>query len=157
MVEAFIHALQHPYYERLINGAGRSFAELIKHGELVEEGIQTGKIKITTEQGQARTSYKKAKKESEMAVVYPDSGQYAPVNFIQQPASPLPRYQQAMPVYQQSMVQPRPFAPQQKGYGQNPPQHARTENFQSKKLSRARVFAPLTESQSSIMGKLLAQ
>ena len=78
MVEAFIHAQQHPYYDRLINGTGRSFAELIKHGKLVEEGIQTGKIKITMEQGQAWTSYKKPKKESEMAVIYPDSGQYAP-------------------------------------------------------------------------------
>ena len=83
MVEAFIHAQQHPYYEWLINGAGRSFAELIKNGEMVEDGIQTGKIKITTEQGQAGTSYKKPKKESEMAVIYPNFGQYAPVNFIQ--------------------------------------------------------------------------
>ena len=50
MVEAFIYAQQHPYYERLINRAGRSFAELIKHGEIVEDGIQTGKIKVTTDQ-----------------------------------------------------------------------------------------------------------
>ena len=83
MVEACIHAPQHPYYERLINGAGRSFAELLKHGEMVEDGIQTGKIKVTTEQNQTGTSYKKPKKESEMAMIYPDSGQYALVNFIQ--------------------------------------------------------------------------
>ena len=51
MVEAFIHAQQHPCYEWLINGAGRSFAELIKHGEMVEDGIQIGKIKITTKHG----------------------------------------------------------------------------------------------------------
>ena len=157
MVEAFIHAQQHPYYDRLINGIGRSFAELIKHGKLVEEGIQSGKIKITMEQGQAGTSHRKPKKENKMAVVYPDSGQYAPVNFIQQPAPPPPRYQQAVPVYQQPMEQPCPFTPQQQGYHQNPPQHAKIENFQRKKLSRAWVFAPLAESQSSIMGKLLAQ
>ena len=156
MVEAFIHAQQHPYYKRLINGIGRSFAELIKHGEMVEDGIQTGKIKITTEHGQAGTSYKKPKKESEMAVIYPDSGQYAPVKFIQQPAPPPPRHQQAVPIYQQPMVQPRPFTPQQHGYHQNPPQHSKNENFQWKKLNRARVFAPLAKSQSSIMVKLLA-
>ena len=74
MVEAFIQVQQHPYYDQLINGTGRSFAELIKHGELVEEGIQSEKIKIAMEQSQAGTSYKKSKKENEMAVVYPDSG-----------------------------------------------------------------------------------
>ena len=93
IVEAFIHIQQHPYYERLINGAGQSFAEQIKHGEMVEDGIQTGKIKVTTEQGQLGTSYKKPKKESKMAIIYLDSRQYAPVNFIQQPAPPPPRYQ----------------------------------------------------------------
>ena len=129
MVEAFIHAQQHLYYKRLINGASRSFAELIKHGEMVEDGIQTGKIKVTTEQNQAGTSYKKPKKESEMAVIYPDSGQYAPVNFIQQPAPPPLQYQQTIPVYQQPMAQPRPFTPQQQGYHQNPPQYPKNETF----------------------------
>ena len=38
MVNAFIHAQRYRYYERLINGAGRSFAELIKQGEMVEVG-----------------------------------------------------------------------------------------------------------------------
>ena len=49
MVEAFIHAQQYPYYERLINGADRSFVELIKQGEMVEDGLQSWKIWITTE------------------------------------------------------------------------------------------------------------
>ena len=83
MVEAFLYAQQHPYYERLINKACWSFAELIKHCKMVKECIQTGKIKVTTEQNQSGTSYKKPKKDSKMAVIYPDSRQYAPVNFIQ--------------------------------------------------------------------------
>ena len=125
--------------------------------KIVKHGIQTRKIKITTEQNQAGPFYKKPKKENEMAVIYPNSGQYAPVNFIQQPAPPPPWYQQTVPLYQQPMAQPRPFMPQQQGYHQNPPQHPKNENFQGKKFNWARVFAPLEESQSSIMGKLLAQ
>ena len=62
MVEAFIHAQQHPYYEWLINGAGWSFAELIKHGKMVEDGIQTRKIRVTTEQNQSGASNRSPKK-----------------------------------------------------------------------------------------------
>ncbi|KAK4353236.1 hypothetical protein RND71_028754 [Anisodus tanguticus] len=45
MTTLFVQSLKDvPYYERLISVIGRSFSEVVRMGDFVEEGIKTGRI-----------------------------------------------------------------------------------------------------------------
>ena len=44
MVTFFIQALEPEYYERLVTMGGKTFAEVIKAGDMIEDGIKTGRI-----------------------------------------------------------------------------------------------------------------
>ncbi|XP_059295554.1 uncharacterized protein LOC132048890 [Lycium ferocissimum] len=44
MVTFFIQILEPEYYERLVTMGGKAFAEVIKAGDMIEDGIKTGRI-----------------------------------------------------------------------------------------------------------------
>ena len=48
MVMTFIDIQEAPYYERILAGIGKPFSEMIKHGDMVEIGIRSEKIKNFT-------------------------------------------------------------------------------------------------------------
>ena len=45
MVITFIDIQEVPYYERVLAVIGKPFLEMIKHGNMAEMGLQSGKIK----------------------------------------------------------------------------------------------------------------
>lgn len=87
MVQAFIQAQQPPFYEKVMSLAGRSFVEIAKQGELVEDGIRSGKfidivaLKATTDRVAVSQSYTKKsdgkKKEGERSLILPTPAQPA--------------------------------------------------------------------------------
>ncbi|KAM3251761.1 hypothetical protein P3L10_005831 [Capsicum annuum] len=55
IVEVFIQAQDETYYQHLLSALGKPFIEVLKMGEMIEEGIKTGRIvsfatlKVTTQ------------------------------------------------------------------------------------------------------------
>ncbi|KAF3629229.1 putative cell differentiation protein RCD1 -like protein [Capsicum annuum] len=44
IVEVFIQAQEETYYQHLLPALGKPFIEVLKMGEMIEEGINTGRI-----------------------------------------------------------------------------------------------------------------
>ncbi|XP_060194989.1 uncharacterized protein LOC132624187 [Lycium barbarum] len=78
MVETFLQAQDETYYQHMIPALGKSFIEAIKMGEIIEEGIKTGRIvgfaalKATTQAIQNGSgSFGGKKKREDVATVAP--------------------------------------------------------------------------------------
>ncbi|XP_019265982.1 PREDICTED: uncharacterized protein LOC109243495 [Nicotiana attenuata] len=89
MVEYFLQALEPTYFGHLISATGKSFKDVVKMGEMVEEGLKSSKImsysaiKATTQAIQSGTGslLGKKKKDNVATVVFgPWHGQRAPQN-----------------------------------------------------------------------------
>ncbi|XP_059315432.1 uncharacterized protein LOC132066054 [Lycium ferocissimum] len=75
MVTFFIQALESQYYERLVTMGGKTFAEVIKAGDMIEDDIKTGRItslvalQSTSKAIQTGALRNEKKKEKEAATV----------------------------------------------------------------------------------------
>ena len=94
----FVQTCKGVYYEQLCNSAGRSFSEMIRHGEMLEDGINTGKIRDpyskveeSTPATPRKPPYKKGK-EGEVALIFPTNNSLPPR--VNQPYQPRPYYSQ---------------------------------------------------------------
>ncbi|KAM3251661.1 hypothetical protein P3L10_005731 [Capsicum annuum] len=63
MVSVFSRAQEGEYYTRMVSAVRATFADLVKIGELLEEGIQTGKIAKTPTSSRTAMFPKKKKEE----------------------------------------------------------------------------------------------
>ena len=96
--QTFVQTCKGLYYEKLCTSVGRSFAEVIRHGEMIEDGVNTGKIRdpyAKTEESSSSTPKKfphKKSKEGEVALVLPTSNSLPPQN--NQPYQQQPYYSQ---------------------------------------------------------------
>ncbi|KAM3235654.1 hypothetical protein P3L10_015691 [Capsicum annuum] len=105
MIDIFLQAQEHNYFHHLLSTIGRTFAEVIKVGEMVENGIKSGKIisqaslKATTQEIQSGSrSFSGNKRKEDVATVVPGTRQnwsgahqpYAqnPLCFISSPQYP---------------------------------------------------------------------
>ncbi|XP_060202130.1 uncharacterized protein LOC132630577 [Lycium barbarum] len=66
LVSVFIMSQEPDFYDRMLSMAGRPFAELVKMGEAIEDGLKSGKIVniFNKESGQTTTGIFRKKKEA---------------------------------------------------------------------------------------------
>ncbi|KAG5616428.1 hypothetical protein H5410_016252 [Solanum commersonii] len=57
MITYFIQAQDSEYYERMVTMGGKTFAEVIKAGEMIEDGLKTGRITSYTSSQFANRAY----------------------------------------------------------------------------------------------------
>ena len=60
MITYFTQAQKLEYYERKVTIGGKKFAEVIKVGEMIEDGLKTGRIMSYTSSQFANRGYKAA-------------------------------------------------------------------------------------------------
>ncbi|KAH7848754.1 hypothetical protein Vadar_007298 [Vaccinium darrowii] len=160
-VHYFVQTLKDSYFERLCTSIGRSFHEVIQQGEMIEDGIRTGKIiDMYAKIGEApssshskRTPSKKAK-ESDVALILPVDNS---LNRNTRPQNPYPQnyqqpYQQPFqPQYQPQYQLPQymPSAPLNQPATYSPNQPARNP-------PRRRNFTPIAIPWTEVFNRLVA-
>ena len=141
MTMLFVQSLKDPtYYERMLSVIGQKFAEVIRMGDFIEEGIKTGRVtnlaalQATSKAIQADPAKKKRDGVSPVMAIQDQrptpksTRQYSspqPSHYSQYTQIPQPYYQPPptpLPVYH---TQPTYYSPRTPSY-QNPPQHRPT-------------------------------
>ncbi|XP_015081253.1 uncharacterized protein LOC107024815 [Solanum pennellii] len=73
MITYFIQAQESEYYERMVTMGGKTFAEVIKAGEMIEDGLKTGRIRSYASSQFANRTYQTGsfgkKKEKEVMMI----------------------------------------------------------------------------------------
>ncbi|KAM3362516.1 hypothetical protein P3S68_017370 [Capsicum galapagoense] len=162
IVEVFIQAQDEKYYQHLLPALGKPFIEVLKMGEMIEEGIKTGRIvsfatlKVTTQVIQNGSG-------SAQAQVYAQ----APHNHSQNPLYSVPPH--PYPVYNaQPHVQPssypqwhtptpqsHPLTPQTYQNPSKPDFLSKPNNEMRQKLRDS--FTPIGESYASLFQRLVQE
>ncbi|WMV26847.1 hypothetical protein MTR67_020232 [Solanum verrucosum] len=91
MITYFIQAQDSEYYKRMVTIGGKTFAEVIKAGEMIEDGLKTGRIaSYTSYQFGNRTyqtgSFGKKKEKEAIQTPEPANQKINPASAIQQPS-----------------------------------------------------------------------
>ena len=66
----FLGTLQEPYYDRLMHAATRSFANMVKAGNLVDHAIKNGKIDLGESSSKPKRLNFPRKKEGKTQALY---------------------------------------------------------------------------------------
>ncbi|XP_069154398.1 uncharacterized protein [Solanum lycopersicum] len=147
IVEVFIRVQEPEYYDRVILLIGAKFAEIVKVGETIEDGLKSGKI--------ARVSA------SPGSSGLPSYRAPSPAYQIQTPAyqNPHPNYQAPMPNYQTNPY-PRTQAPRPnaRNYQQVPPPQQSGYDSPRPRFEKrpSRKFTTLAESRTKLFERLVA-
>ncbi|XP_019258576.1 PREDICTED: uncharacterized protein LOC109236799 [Nicotiana attenuata] len=179
MVSVFLQAQEADYYQNMMSAMGKPFAEAIKIGEMVENGLKTGRIlsqsaiRATSQAiqgGSGGVANRKKKEETLMATssarkprpprslfseripqhYYPHQDvPYAPQPYTVMNAQPYVRPQQQF--NQNRAPLPRNQPPYQAHYNPRPPQN----NFHTRGPPKKTNFTPTGESYSSLFPKLV--
>ncbi|XP_070002924.1 uncharacterized protein [Nicotiana sylvestris] len=185
MVSVFLQAQNTDYYQNMMFAMGKPFAETIKIGEMVENGLKTGRIlsqsaiRATSQAiqgGSGGVANRKKKEEVAMAI-----------SSVRKPRLPRPYFPARTPQHcyphqdvAYAMV-PRPYAvmnaqpyvrpqqqlnqnrapfprnqpPRQAQYNPRPPQNSFPYNAHAREPPRMANFTPIGESYSSLFPKLV--
>ncbi|XP_070006084.1 uncharacterized protein [Nicotiana sylvestris] len=127
MVKYFLQALEPTYYGYLISAIGKSFNDVVKMGEMVEEGLNSSKImsysaiKATTQAIQSGTRSLLGKKKKEDVVMVVSGSWHGQRGSPHQYTHPRPRPQ----IYAQALYNPLQhyFSPQNPQYSARPSQY----------------------------------
>ncbi|XP_019242606.1 PREDICTED: uncharacterized protein LOC109222744, partial [Nicotiana attenuata] len=127
MVKYFLQALERTYYGHLISAIGKSFNDVVKMGEMVEEGLKSSKImsysaiKATTQAIQNGTGSLLGKKKKEDVAMVVSGSWNGPRGSPHQYTHPRPRPQ----TYTQAPYNPPQhyFSPQKPQYSARPSQY----------------------------------
>ncbi|XP_070008740.1 uncharacterized protein [Nicotiana sylvestris] len=99
MVEYFLQALEPTYFGNLISAIGKPFNDVVKMGEMVEEGLKSSKImsyfalKITTQAIQNDTGSLLCQKENDDVAMVVSGSRHGPTGPPYQYTQPRPRLQ----------------------------------------------------------------
>ncbi|XP_070017029.1 uncharacterized protein [Nicotiana sylvestris] len=185
MVSVFLQAQEADYYQNMMYAMGKSFAEAIKIGEMVENGLKTGRILShsaisSTSQaiqgGSGGVANRKKKEEATMATSSVRKPRSARLHFSErtpqhyyphqdaayamdlQPYAVMNAQPYARPQQQfhQNRAQfPRNQLPHQAQYNPRPPQNNFPYNARAREWLRKTNFTPIGESYSSLFPKLV--
>ncbi|XP_049345800.1 uncharacterized protein LOC125810336 [Solanum verrucosum] len=145
IVEVFVRVQEPEYYDRIMLLVGAKFAEIVKVGETIEDGLRTGKIARVAALPGSSANYQ-----------VPPQTYQTPVplyqNTLPNCQAPQPNYQtHSYPRYQT----PRPNAP---NYRQMPPPQQGNYDPPRPRFEKkpARTFTPLVESRTKLFERLNA-
>ncbi|XP_070025493.1 uncharacterized protein [Nicotiana sylvestris] len=185
MVSVLLQAQETDYYQNMMSAMGKSFAEAIKIGEMVENGLKTGRIlsqsaiRATSQAIQAGSggvANRKKKEEVAMATSSVRKPRSARLHFSErtpqhyyphqdaayamdlQPYAVMNAQPYARPQQQfhQNRAQfPRNQLPHQAQYNPRPPQNNFPYNARAREPPRKTNFTPIDESYSSFFPKLV--
>ncbi|XP_049388071.1 uncharacterized protein LOC125852375 [Solanum stenotomum] len=143
MITYFIQAQDSEYYERMVTMGGKTFAEVIKAGEMIEDGLKTGRIASYTSSQFANRAYQTSsfgkKKEKEVMMLTARGA----TSYNRQPPPSYPGSQYYVCNNQSTFRPPRPM--------QNHRNEAPRPNFERKP---PRVFTPLCETRTQLFERL---
>ncbi|XP_070021728.1 uncharacterized protein [Nicotiana sylvestris] len=185
MVSVFLQAQEADYYQNMMSSMGKSFAEAIKIGEMVENGLKIGRIlsqsviRATSQaiQGGSRgVANRKKKEEVAMTTSSVRKPRLARLHFSERtPQHYYPHQDAAYAMHLQSyaVMNAQPYArpqqqfhqnraqfprnqlPHQDQYNPRPPQNNFPYNARARELPRKTNFTPIGESYSSLFPKLV--
>ncbi|XP_075103481.1 uncharacterized protein LOC142178056 [Nicotiana tabacum] len=185
MVSVFLQAKEADYYQNMMSSMGKSFAEAIKIGEMVENGLKIGRIlsqsaiRATSQaiQGGSRgVANRKKKEEVAMTTSSVRKPRLARLHFSERtPQHYYPHQDAAYAMHLQSyaVMNAQPYArpqqqfhqnraqfprnqlPHQDQYNPRPPQNNFPYNARARELPRKTNFTPIGESYSSLFPKLV--
>ncbi|XP_015169739.1 uncharacterized protein [Solanum tuberosum] len=143
MITYFIQAQDSEYYERMVTMGGKTFAEVIKAGEMIEDGLKTGRIVSYTSSQFANRAYQTGslgkKKEKEVMMLTTRGN----TSYNRQPPPAYPSSQYYICNNQATFRPPRPM--------QNHRNDAPRPNFEKKPT---RDFTPLCETRTQPFERL---
>uniref|UniRef100_A0A1S3XKV6 Retrotransposon gag domain-containing protein n=1 Tax=Nicotiana tabacum TaxID=4097 RepID=A0A1S3XKV6_TOBAC len=179
MVTTFLQAQESDYFQNMMSAMGKPFAEAIKIGEMVENGLKTGRIlsqaaiRATSQAVQSGSGgMTRGKKKEETTMAASEAREYR---------HPRPRFPERTPqhyyphsnlayAHQPYMVmnaQPYTHPPQQANRGPAPPPRNQPpyrnhynpqppqNNFRPQEPPRRRTFTPIGEPYSTLFPKLV--
>ncbi|XP_019251311.1 PREDICTED: uncharacterized protein LOC109230246 [Nicotiana attenuata] len=150
----------------MMSAMGRPFAEAIKIGEMVENGLKTGRIvsqaalKATTQaiqNGSGGLANRKKRYEGSMMISRSrevQRGASHPYVQVQHGQSSYPQHYYPPPIPQYSVRAPAPRAPRPQQQNFRAPYNARPRQDYGREQRAAEKFTPLAESYSSLFQKL---
>ncbi|XP_019241456.1 PREDICTED: uncharacterized protein LOC109221421 [Nicotiana attenuata] len=149
MVSVFLQAQEADYFQNMMSAMGKLFAEAIKIGEMVENGLKIGRIlsqstiRATSQaiqSGSGGVANRKKKEEAAMAASVMNAQPYArPQQQFNQNRAPPPRNN----------------PPHQAQYNPRPPQNNFPYNARAREPPRRTNFTAIGESYSSLFPKLV--
>ncbi|XP_059312777.1 uncharacterized protein LOC132063979 [Lycium ferocissimum] len=149
IVETFLQAQNEEYYQHMLPALGKSFVEAMKMGEMVEDGIRTGRIvsfttlKSTTHaiQGGSRNFRIKSDGNDDVAMIVSGQRRHYP-----QPQRRSPNYTQW-----QAPMPHNPYLPSQNFQA---PYNPRSRSEYGRRQKPRDSFTPIGKSYSSLFQKL---
>ncbi|XP_015081465.1 uncharacterized protein LOC107025133 [Solanum pennellii] len=155
IVEVFVWVQEPEYYDRIMLLVGAKFAEIVKVGETIEDGLILGKIaRVSASPGSSGLMRKKREE-----VVASSYRAPSPTYQVQAPLykNPLPNYQAPSPNYQTNSY-PRSQAPRlnTRNYQQVPPPQQSGYDHSRPRFEKrpSRNFTALAESRTKLFERL---
>nr|XP_010312387.1 uncharacterized protein LOC104644419 [Solanum lycopersicum] len=157
IVEVFVRVQEPEYYDRIMLLVGAKFAEIVKVGETIEDGLKSGKIARVSASPGSSGLIKKRREEVAASSYRPPPPTYQVRAPLYQ--DPLPNYQAPMPNFQANPY-PRSQAPRTNTQNYQrvpPPRQSGYDNSRPRFEKRpSRNFTTLAESRTKLFERLAA-